>query len=133
MKNWQALILFLPVMMLVGCRDDGLTGVHGTVTFEGKPVHTGTITFYPEKGRPSSGKLDAEGHYELSSYKTGDGIKPGSYSVLVDAAELEGNSESANAKIRRLVPEIYSDLSTTTLTAKITDAKVQKVDFDIAK
>ena len=36
-----------------------LSPVSGRVTYQGKPVPTGKIMFYPEQGRPATGAIDA--------------------------------------------------------------------------
>ena len=46
------------VLVLGGCGGDGLVEVCGNVTFDGKPVEQGTISFLPVDGEgPTAGAL----------------------------------------------------------------------------
>ena len=49
--------------------------VTGTVTYNGAPLADAQITFNPETagGTAAFARTDAEGHYELTSFETGDG------------------------------------------------------------
>ena len=45
------------------------------MTYEGKPVPKGTITFQADdpKGRNATGQIDPDGNYTLQTEKPGDG------------------------------------------------------------
>ena len=85
---WQ--FRFLTVVLLVtvwGCGRTPTAHVTGTVTLDGKPLPTGTVTFYPmTAGRPAYGEINAIGRYEM---RIGDdsGMPPGEYQVAVVANE----------------------------------------------
>jgi hypothetical protein len=71
-----AAIANLPVLLaLAGCGKSDyppLARVTGTVTFKGKPVPNMMVNFMPTAGRPSWGKTDANGKFEMvidSDYK----------------------------------------------------------------
>ncbi len=82
------------LVCLLGCESGPkLYPVRGKVTLpDGKPVHAGTVTFYPDAARGNTsldlpiGELKADGTYALAS-----GPKPGAtagwYKVAVNAAE----------------------------------------------
>jgi hypothetical protein len=61
--------------------------VSGAVTYDGKPVKGGSITFSPvadgeqEAGKPASGMVKEDGTYELSTYGEGDGAVIGKHTV----------------------------------------------------
>ena len=62
--------------------------VRGKVTLgDGKPLSEGMVVF-ERKGEAKEavtarGEIQADGSYELSTHKPGDGVPPGSYRVLV--------------------------------------------------
>jgi hypothetical protein len=71
-----------------GCGDKGLplVPVSGKVTFAGSaPPADGVITFTPIKvqeglpSRPGSGAFDKQGDFQVTSFKQGDGLIPGTY------------------------------------------------------
>ena len=66
----------VPILLLValaGCGKGGpqIAPVHGRVTLDGQPLAKADVRFQPDGSqRPSSGRTDAEGRYELM-YKRG--------------------------------------------------------------
>jgi len=64
--------------------------VHGTVTFNGKPVEGATVTFVSKEGATGEPKpqaataiTDSNGRYAIGTFATGDGAIPGEYLVKV--------------------------------------------------
>ena len=76
----------LLVVFALGCgsADDGLprVSVEGEVTYEGKPVDSGSVTFLPGKGTtgPSASGAVKQGHYSIPLER---GPVVGSYRVTV--------------------------------------------------
>lgn len=79
---------------LAGCSKSELplVPVQGKVTFNGGPPPApGTINFMLVSGkglsglpnRPGSSTFDANGRFEVSSYKEGDGLLPGTYTAKI--------------------------------------------------
>lgn len=74
----------------VGCgpAPDPVARVHGTVTFRGKPVPKGNVFFDPDGTKGTSGKQGfagiVDGQFDTAA-PDGDGIKPGDYTVRVQA------------------------------------------------
>lgn len=65
----------------------GMAPVSGKVTYQGKPVPKGSITFAstaPE-GRNATGQLDANGSYTLQTENPRDGALLGEYNVTIYA------------------------------------------------
>jgi hypothetical protein len=61
-----------------------LIPVKGKVTYKGQPLAQGTVTFESQdSGKRSTGKLQTDGTFVLSTYKQGDGVLAGHYSVIV--------------------------------------------------
>jgi hypothetical protein len=64
-----------------------LCPVRGNVVYpDGKPLTEGMVVF-ESKGKETPvmarGEIQADGSYQLSTYKAGDGVMPGTYRVMV--------------------------------------------------
>src|SRR5690349_13665952 len=88
--------LGLAALATCGCGRAGgarpeLGKVRGTVSYNGKPVPSGTVTFFPiegkggESGLPAIGELDTDGSFELTTFDTGDGAIIGQHKTIVVA------------------------------------------------
>src|SRR6478672_13610229 len=61
-------VLILLLVALAGCGQSGpqIAPVHGHVKLDGQPLANADVQFQPEGSqRPSSGRTDAEGRYDL--------------------------------------------------------------------
>ena len=112
----------------VGCsRGPELSQASGTVSYEGKPVPSGSITFYPSKGRPASGIIQADGTFTLSSYKRGDGLPIGKYKVCVTAyKQIDAPANLDEIKVAKpaehLVPKVYSSPLSSPIELEVTES-----------
>jgi hypothetical protein len=117
MKVFGSLVFLLTTVAVIGCGDgrpDRLA-VSGQVLIDGNPLTYGFIRFVPQGGRPSGGRLDAEGRFTLSCYGENDGIIPGTHRVEVDASEwLSATQRKWHA------PKKYFRYRTSGLTQQIT-------------
>jgi hypothetical protein len=90
-RHHRRLVLAALVLGLAGCGNK-LHPVRGKVTLDdGTPVTRGLIVFERTDGGPAltaRGDIKEDGTYELSTYKTGDGVPPGKYRVLVNPLDL---------------------------------------------
>jgi len=70
-----------------GSTGPGMAPVSGKVTYQGKPVPKGSVTFASTTpgGRNATGQLDAEGNYKLQTENPGDGALVGDYLVTIYA------------------------------------------------
>jgi hypothetical protein len=123
--------------------------VHGTVTYQGKPVPLGSVLFLPveppKEGssmQPASGTINPDGTYELKSEADAgavlgehkvvvfavDGAKPATDSSKV--AESGPAPVAKSVRFKTLIPNKYADPSTTPLTAKVV-AGDNKLDFEL--
>jgi hypothetical protein len=90
--------------------------VQGKVTFDGRPVTTGTVIFSPDAGRGNTslheprGSLDEQGHYRLS-IQTEPGSPPGWYKVGV----VSTRSRGLGVPPIYLIPRVYSNPQTSPL------------------
>lgn len=145
--------------ILLGC-GGGANGrrdvypVSGTIKFAGAPVIGAVVSFTPRDGQPAAvGRTDDQGHYVVTTYEGGDGAAVGSYAVIVMkfAAKAEVNDLDAshspdgstpidsghNASSAQstgdegaLLPPIYADSSTTTLSA-VVKAEANEFNFEL--
>lgn len=132
--------LILVLVWIVGCGASAPTTVKvsGVVKFDGKPLTKGRITFLPqattggELNRPATGTIDEAGHYELSTFKPGDGALPGKYQVAVVSNSAEPSLEEMTeqgAKIISAIPGGYNSPATSGLTATIDAGGAVTLDF----
>ena len=65
-----------------------LIPVKGKVTYKGKPLAQGTVTFESEdSGKRATGKLQADGTFVLGTYTEGDGVVAGEHSVIITGVD----------------------------------------------
>ena len=62
--------LLLLVMLVAGCKPR-VGNVSGIVKFDGKPLTTGTVTFFDEKNGAFSSPINPDGTYSVSGVRTG--------------------------------------------------------------
>jgi hypothetical protein len=69
-----------------GCNNSAgpkLAPAGGVVRFAGKPLVGARVIFNPASGRPATGTTDAEGRFQLSTLRPGDGAMLGPHRVAV--------------------------------------------------
>jgi len=80
-----ASLVILPILLaLSGCGKGDypeMAKVTGTVTYKGKPVPNMMVNFMPTEGRPSWGKTDAAGKFEMVYDADYNGVKVGHHKV----------------------------------------------------
>jgi hypothetical protein len=90
--------------------------VKGQVTYKGKPLAGGNLTFEPEDGgREASGGIEADGSYTLSTFRQGDGAVLGVHRVAIQNAVLPGS--------RRGIPVKYRSLGSSGIEVEVTREK----------
>ena len=111
--------------LTIGCGDSGppKASVTGKVTFEGKPVTKGTVTFLAidPKGRNATGAIGPDGSYTLQTETAGDGALLGDYVVGISARDDEVLDYTPPKPIppKYLVPAKYEDPKTSELKATV--------------
>jgi len=138
---------YLPAWSGCGESRPATAPVSGRVTYQGKPVPDGQIMFHPAHGRPAMGAIGPDGGFTLTTFKPGDGALLGHHRVTIEATRVTGDfpTEDLKGKGKRLdvgtvsdkpltvewlVPEIYSRLQTTPLTAEVKSGE-NTVTFDL--
>jgi hypothetical protein len=129
-------VLLLALAALAGCSDDRMkTGyVTGKLTYKGKPVPNGTVTFVPEaRGVPSaSGEIQPDGTYRLTTYKPHDGAVIGAHKIMIVAVQDTGGRlpEERAATPPLVVPEKYMRTATSGLSADVKEGE-NTFDFEL--
>jgi hypothetical protein len=127
MKNYFLLILLGFAVTVSGCSGNGFIPAGGKVTFEdGSPVTQGGVTFSTSTFM-ADGKIQPDGTFTLTSLKPGDGLPPGSYKVTVSSSETD-----AKERTIYFVDKIFSDITTTPLTAEVTSSQ-RTFEFKVSK
>jgi len=114
---------------LIGCAGGKpLAPVTGTVNFQKAPLKEGEITFFPEGGRPSYGKI-VDGKITEVRSDEGPGVPPGMSKVAISSVEGAGDMY---AKTKSRIPEKYADPAKSNLTAEV-KAGANDLTFDLTK
>jgi hypothetical protein len=124
----------LGCLLATGCSDGMKTApVKGTLTYKGKPVPNGTITFIPEGNGPAAtGEIRPDGTFELTTYKKGDGAVLGKHTVMIVAIQDQSDRlpEDRSPLPPPIVPAKYLSNQTSGLKAEVRDQS-NTVDFDL--
>jgi hypothetical protein len=124
--------------------------VKGVVTFDSRPLANASVIFIPMEpgGRDASGSTDANGAFQLSTFRPGDGALPGLYKVTVHYSEpvavpagLKTAEEvqkamvkaSASHKPSFVIPPTYSRPDQTILRHRVPDDGDAKLVLKSAK
>ncbi|MHC2069865.1 hypothetical protein ACYFX5_20525 [Bremerella sp. T1] len=114
------LSLAFAVTTMVGCGSSGpeMGDVTGTVTYKGKPLPTGTITFIPEEdGIPrASAEVQEDGTFQAETSGVGSGVPVGKHRVMISAFIDMG----PEAPVKSILPDKYGSDRQSGLTAEVT-------------
>ncbi len=143
----------LSAALLIGCggRDPDrprTVPASVTVTYQAQPVEGATVTFHPAEPQQhgSVARTDARGRADLWTFERGDGVIPGSYSVMITkiaAGDVPDPKSVGYEEYLRLVqmmedeiphhevPERYSRASTSGLTAEVVDGGDNNFTFEL--
>ncbi len=108
------LVLALACGAAIGCSSDANVGldVNGSVTLDGKPLPSGTISFATPDGRSLGTAEVAEGRYAIPASA---GLQPGTYQVeilsVVPTGKTVKNPDFPNEtikEVRNVVPARYN-------------------------
>jgi len=102
--------------------------VTGTVTYKGKPLTKGTVTFTPISGKGeggdqiASGEIQSDGTYSLTTFDTDDGAVLGQHAVTVRSGEeiVSGKPATPGGPIeyklpKSSIPKKYESVGSTPL------------------
>jgi hypothetical protein len=90
--------------------------VKGKVTYKGKPLTDGTITFEPNDfGRPAHGNIQPDGSFVLTTFKEGDGAVRGHHRIAVNGSVKRG----------QLLPLKLRDPSSSKVEVEVSEGKTE--------
>ena len=122
----QTACLALALAWLGGCGSSDLIPVAGTVTVNGQPLASGSVTYHPDAAKGNKSQDIASGEIKDGKYEmyTGNkrGVAPGAYKVAVIGDPFGGNvpEKKATPTIPKLtLPPKFSDPKTTPLTVEV--------------
>lgn len=108
--------------------------VKGTVSYQGKPLTSGTISFVSDTGQTASGSIGSDGSYTLSTFAEGDGAVLGHHKVSVVADDQPGDimpgSSPGYKPTKAVVPKKYNDPGSSTLEATVAKGQ-EPIAFDL--
>lgn len=138
--------MFLVTLVAVGCGGDSslpkTAKVSGQVTYKGKPLSGGSISFIPEaggeaakSGQPATAQIAADGRFSLTTFNTGDGALLGPHKVIVSKrdSDTSRNQPKPDGTIdytvpKAEIPEKYESVDKTPLKFTVED---KSNDFSI--
>jgi hypothetical protein len=112
-----------------GCGGDGFKEIRGTVTYDGKPVKTGTIMLLPPDGRgPTAAAIITDGDYSTK-------VALGPKQVKIEGFEVKGTRHYPGSMMtcedrEQILPERYN--TKTEVSCDVTPG-VRTYDFTLKK
>jgi hypothetical protein len=118
---------FLLLVCLSGCgKSSDKVSVHGHVSYQGAPLESAALTFFPAKGRSESATV-TNGEYSVA-------LLPGEYTaaVLIGVNLPKGYKEGDPIPPPKFVlPEIYTSQAKSPLKATVAAGKNEPIDFEL--
>jgi len=114
-----------------------------TVLYKGAPVEGAAVTFVNQEGPPpANGRTDAQGKATLTTYIDGDGATLGTHKVMIDKSEAVGGQSVSTddpkydpyakpATVKYLLPQKYSNIATSGLTADVKAEGANEFTFEL--
>lgn len=131
----RTIVTILLALTVLGCGgSDGpeLGQVEGTIKLDGEPLKNANVIFQPEKGRPSTGTTDEDGHYELQYTQDKQGAVVGKHTVKITTfreADPDAEDASKKAGAPERIPAKYNVNSE--LTADVAAGSNDPKDFEL--
>lgn len=122
------------IVMFAGCSDGRpeRVRVSGKVLIDNRPANSGSVQFLPRSGgRPSSGKIQADGSFALFTFEEHDGCPPGTYDVIVSSIEIVSDTQ-----VRYHLPKKYGSPQTAGIIKTVdepTDSMLIELTWDGAR
>jgi len=117
MLNRIAFVVSLMGCCLAGCSSGKKAPVchpvHGTVTSKGKPLAEAVVVFHRVGGDVEGNQkpmaiAKADGSFDLTTYRSGDGAPPGEYAITVELRALTTGGEEPVRNGPNTLPARYA-------------------------
>jgi hypothetical protein len=126
---WRAGVLIC-LLFVIGC-GDRLSSVTGRISYKGKPLSAGTVTFVSPTGPAATGEIGKDGSYKLLTPGKGGGAIPGSYNVAFRSlAPVNPNDHSPDRRLTLTIPEKYMNHRISGVRAEVKEG-ANVIDFDL--
>ncbi|HCS50399.1 hypothetical protein [Rubinisphaera sp.] len=104
-----------------GAKPSGLVPVSGSITLDGSPINSGTVSFIPEDEGPMISGLIQAGRYELKYSSSASGAHPGNYKVVVFSSASDDTMDEQGKPVEgeSVVPEKFTNPQSTDLTITV--------------
>ena len=135
-RRLRPLLMALVALTPIACGSAGpsMAKVSGRVTYQGKPVTKGTISFVTvdEGGRNATGEIGPDGSYSLQTEEPGDGARIGGYDVVISSREdaILDYIPKVPVPPKFLVPQKYSSPQTSGLKRAVVKGG-NTINFDL--
>src|SRR5262245_21221593 len=117
----------LMILAIVGCGNQGLVNASGRLTYQGKPVPSTLVTYWPqEEGkRASTGVTDDDGNFTLSYSRQEPGVLVGKNTVFLKY------NVSMDEELHKIPPKASTELKS--VIAKYGDVKASPLRYEVTK
>jgi len=116
----------MSALVATGCGSSGpvMGRVSGEITYKGKPIEKGTITFISTDGvRPNATGMIDSGTYAMTTTEPGDGVVVGEYKIAFSDINPEDYNTPLPGAPRKApkpgLPKKYLNADTSGLTFKV--------------
>lgn len=110
--------MVLGMVALAGCGEEGGGAtVTGVVTYKGRPVTEGSISFIPTGTSSAWARIGPDGRYDLQNAKRTERVEPGAYSVVIVAGMRDLTGEGPVEELP--VPVSVTSRATTPLSYEV--------------
>jgi hypothetical protein len=150
-RPFIACALALVLASIAGCGAGGdhptVYPVTGTVIYKGQPVADAVVAFQGENAtKLATGKTDAQGRFQLTTYEPGDGAVPGKHHASVSkvtatpaasttSASMEDAAAAAKTQTQAVakseLPEQYADPARSQLEFTVTESGPNDFQIDL--
>ena len=100
----------------------------GKVTLDGQPFGAGYVVFSTTRGRMSTGTIQPDGTFEMSTYEQGDGAQIGTHPVVITPIPSD---EFPTGQKPIPVPVRYTKAGTSGLTAEVKPGEDNYQEFNL--
>jgi hypothetical protein len=107
---------FAVIALIAGCSSEKgpiCFPVRGQVSWKGKPLAEATVVLHPTTGSVEGNQkpvafTKADGTFELTTYRTGDGAPPGEFAITVELRALQTGGEEPTRTGPNVLPPKFA-------------------------
>lgn len=130
-----ALLACALTIVVVGCSKPSYqqetAPATGKVTLDDQPLASGFVTFLVTNGRMSTGEIQPDGTFVMSTYSEGDGARVGSHPVTITPIPADDNRYRGQKPVP--VPDRYKQPATSGFTADVKSNEDNYFEYNLTK